>query len=134
MRGPVSTSLRILVVDDNTDTALTLGTLLRLSGHEVRVAHDGRDALHAAQEFQPEVILLDIGLPGMDGFEVARQLRASPVFAHTAIVATSGYNREGDRRRAAEVGIDRYVVKPFDPFQLEQNLGAWRRAPRTAVA
>lgn len=127
MRGPSISSLRILVVDDNTDTATTLATLLQIQGHETHVAHTGHAAVTTAHRCRPDVILLDIGLPGMDGFEVAQHLRASPEFAETFIVAASGFTRDKDRCRAAEVGIDLYLAKPYDPWQLEPMLAARRR-------
>ena len=95
-------------------------------GHEVRTTHDGPSALELAAEFRPDAVLLDIGLPRMDGFEVAERLRALPEFERTLIVGSSGYSRESDRRRAAEVGIDLYFVKPFDPWQLESILDSHR--------
>src|SRR5437868_733606 len=114
MRGSAATPLRVLVVDDNEDTALNLAFLLRLWDHEVRVAHDGPSAIEAARDFAADAVVLDIGLPHMDGFEVARQLRAFPELSGILIVGASGYGRDKDRRRAAEVGIDFYLVKPFD--------------------
>ena len=126
MRGPSDSSLRVLVVDDNVDTAGIFAMLLRMWGHEVRTTHDGPSALDLAAEFRPDAVLLDIGLPRMDGFEVAEQLRAHPDFARILIVGSSGYSRESDRRRAAEVGIDLYLVKPFDPWQLESILDTYR--------
>ena len=126
MRGPSDSSLRVLVVDDNVDTAGLFAMLLRMWGHEVRTSHDGPSALALAAEFRPDAVLLDIGLPRMDGFEVAEQLRAHPDFAGILIVGSSGYSRESDRRRAAEVGIDLYLVKPFDPWQLESILDTYR--------
>ena len=126
MRGPSDTSLRVLVVDDNVDTAKILAMLLRMWGHEVRTTHDGPSALEIARDFRPDAVLLDIGLPRMDGFEVAAELRSLPDFERILIVGSSGYSRDSDRRRAAEVGMDRYFVKPFDPWQLESILEAHR--------
>ena len=104
---------RVLVVDDNRDAAEMLGEALRHEGHEVREAYDGLTALVAAAQFQPQLVLLDLGLPGMDGFEIARRLRADPQFGEVLkIVALTGYGQEQDRRRTAEVGIDRHLVKP----------------------
>jgi CheY-like chemotaxis protein len=106
---------RILVVDDNVDAASSLARLLtRFHGQEVRVAHDGSEALAAAEAFGPEVILLDIGLPGMDGYEVARQLREMPQLGGTLIVALTGWGQESDRRRSEEARIDHHLVKPVD--------------------
>ena len=104
---------RILVVDDNVDAAKSLARLLtRLYGQEVRVAHDGPAALAAAGEFRPEVVLLDIGLPGMDGYEVARRLRERPEFEETLLVALTGWGQEADRERSRAAGFDHHLVKP----------------------
>jgi CheY-like chemotaxis protein len=110
---------RILVVDDNADAALSLAKLLtRLYGKEVRVAHDGPEALTAVEEFEPEVVLLDIGMPGMDGYEVARQLRRRPAFAGTMLVALTGWGQESDRQESREAGFDRHLVKPVNPEEI----------------
>ncbi|MDB4933639.1 MAG: rcsC [Labilithrix sp.] len=107
-----ATTRRILVVDDNVDAAEMLAAMLDLRGHGTRVAHDGPDALVAAREVHPDVIFLDIGLPGMDGYEVARQLRADPAFAVTVLVALTGWGTEDDKRRAHEAGFDVHLTKP----------------------
>jgi DNA-binding response OmpR family regulator len=125
MRGP-SEPLRVLIVDDNIDTAGSLALLLRIWGHEVRTTHDGLSAVDLSLEFRPDAVVLDIGLPHLDGFEVAARLRALPEFERTLIVGSSGYSRESDRRRAAEVGINLYFVKPFDPWRLESILDSHR--------
>jgi PAS domain S-box-containing protein len=106
---------RILVVDDNVDAATTLHVLLRSLGHETRVAHDGMAALDIAREFRPEVILLDIGMPGLDGYEVARRLRAMNHGETFRIVAITGWGQEADRTRSKEAGFDLHLVKPVDP-------------------
>jgi CheY-like chemotaxis protein len=107
---------RILVVDDNVDAARSLARLLtRLYGQEVRVAHDGPEALAVAEDFGPEVVLLDIGLPGMDGNEVARRLRRKPEFERTLIVALTGWGQEADVARSREAGFDHHLVKPANP-------------------
>ncbi len=128
MRGPTHAAQRILVVDDNPDTARTLSLLFEACGFEVRTAGDGPDAVAAARAFLPDVILLDIGLPRMDGFEVAAHLRSLPAFRRTFLIAASGYNRDTDRRRAAEVGFDLYLAKPFDPWHVAQLVQARRPA------
>jgi CheY-like chemotaxis protein len=120
MRGFSDSQLRILVVDDDVDTAAGMTFLFRSWGHEVQAVHDGPAAIDAAHEFQPQVIVLDIGLPHMDGFEVAQHLRSLRAFRGTFIAAVTGYCQERDRRQAREVGIDLYLVKPFDPWQLEE--------------
>jgi CheY-like chemotaxis protein len=107
---------RILVVDDNVDAAVSLARLLgRLYGQEVRVAHDGHSALAVAGEFRPEVVLLDIGLPEMDGNEVARRLRERPEFEETLIVALTGWGQEADMERSRSAGFDHHLVKPASP-------------------
>jgi signal transduction histidine kinase/CheY-like chemotaxis protein len=113
---------RVLVVDDNVDAAESLATLLRVDRHEVRTAHDGPTALEEAATFRPEVVLLDIGLPKMDGYEVARRLRGQDGFQKALLVALTGYGQEEDRRRAAAAGFDAYLVKPADPAALHDLL------------
>jgi PAS domain S-box-containing protein len=115
---------RILVVDDNADAADTLAMVLSLRGYDVRVARDGPAALRAAGEFHPELVLLDIGLPGMDGYAVARALRAEPAEGRVRLVALTGYGREEDRRRSAEAGFDDHLVKPIAPETLLELLAA----------
>ena len=105
---------RVLVVDDNVDAATTLGQLLKSLGHETRVVHDGPSALTAAAEFRPDVVLLDIGMPGMDGYEVARRLQGLKRERKFRIVAITGWGQEADRERAKEAGFDVHVVKPVD--------------------
>jgi PAS domain S-box-containing protein len=126
----VSASLRrILVVDDSADAADTLAMVLSLRGYDVRVARDGPAALSAAQEFHPELVLLDIGLPGMDGYAVARALRAGPAEGRVRLVALTGYGRDEDRRRSAEAGFDDHLVKPIAPDELFQLLAAEATCP-----
>jgi CheY-like chemotaxis protein len=109
------------VVDDNRDAADTLADLVVMLGHEADVAYDGPAALAKAGERPPDLVLCDIGLPGMDGFEVARRMRAlSPTIR---LVAVSGYAQPEDLARAAEAGFERHVAKPPDPGQLEDVLG-----------
>jgi signal transduction histidine kinase/ActR/RegA family two-component response regulator len=113
---------RILVVEDNPDAAATLRDFLELSGHEVELASSGQDGLVAARQFHPEVVLCDIGLPGMDGFEVAAELRRDPTTADAQLIAVTGYGREEDRRRSKAAGFDLHLTKPVDPAQLRQVL------------
>jgi len=110
-------ALRVLVVDDNTDITQALQDLLALLGHQVRVARDGPGALAAATEVRPDLILLDIGLPGMDGYEVAKRLRKQG-HDRAALVALTGYGRDEDLRRSRSAGFDRYLVKPVDVADL----------------
>ena len=112
---------RILVVDDVMDTANSLTELLSLLGHQVRAAYDGHAALSAAREFRPDVILLDIGLPGMDGFEVARRIRRDPALEGVLLLALTGYSKEEDRQQAQRAGFDRLLTKPVD-FDALQSL------------
>ena len=107
-------SLRVLVVDDSVDTVTTLAMLVRESGHEVRTAYDGSAVLEAALDFRPNVVLLDIGLPGLNGFEVAKQLRQQPALQNAVLVAMTGYGQTRDRQRSQEAGFDHHLVKPGD--------------------
>jgi PAS domain S-box-containing protein len=122
---PVESRLcRVLVVDDNEDSAQTMAMLLALSGHVIRIAHDGASALEITASFRPHVVLLDIGLPGMDGYDVARQLRARPDMAKTTLVAMTGYGQEDDRRRSSEAGFAHHLVKPIDVAALERVIAS----------
>jgi CheY-like chemotaxis protein len=108
-------ALRVLVVEDNVDAADSLSMLLRLYGHEVQVARTGPTALEIASATRPDVVLLDIGLPGMDGYEVAKRLREKPEFKSVMMCALTGYTpSEADRRKQTETGFDHYYVKPVD--------------------
>ena len=100
------------MVDDNQDAANSLAMLLRLQGHEVLVAHSGISALEIAENHRPELIFLDIGMPGMDGYEVARRLRQSSDLKHVVPAALTGWGQKEDRRRSAEAGFDHHLVKP----------------------
>lgn len=111
---PKSRSRRYLIVDDNADSSEALKLLLEFRGHTVQVVHDGREALAAARSFAPEVVLLDVGLPGLDGFEVVKQLRASPETADLLVIATTGYGREEDRARCLAAGFNHHFAKPLD--------------------
>jgi PAS domain S-box-containing protein len=104
---------RVLVVEDNLDTARGTARLLQLAGHDVRVAHDGREALEIARDYCPQFVLLDIGLPVMDGYEVARQLRGDPRHRDVVIIAVSGYSQD-DYRPSEQTGFDHHLVKPID--------------------
>jgi signal transduction histidine kinase len=115
-RGP---SRRVLIVDDNVDAADSIGKLLKLFGHEVRCVYDGPSALAEAKDYQPEVVVLDIGLPEMDGYEVAKRMRAISQLHNTRIVAVTGYGQEEDRRRSRDAGFDQHLTKPVDPDVLQ---------------
>jgi CheY-like chemotaxis protein len=113
---------RVLIVDDNHDGAQGLAMMLDLEGHEVRTAVDGLEALALAEEFKPHVVLLDIGMPGIDGYETARRLRARPWARSVLLCAQTGWGQEDDKRRARSAGFDRHLVKPVDPEDLNRIL------------
>jgi PAS domain S-box-containing protein len=116
---------RVLVVDDNEDAADSLAILLRLAGQNVRAAYDGPTALRLAEEFRPDLALIDIGMPGMDGHEVARKLRATFAPDRLTLIALTGWGHEDDRRRSREAGFDHHLVKPVEPNVLKQLLTDW---------
>ncbi|WP_437967171.1 ATP-binding protein [Sorangium sp. So ce260] len=113
-----ASALRVLLVDDNVDAAEGLRRILQLHGHTVSMAHDGPAALETARASKPELVLLDIGLPGMDGYEVVRRLRAEPELRRSYIAAVSGYGQDQDRRRSREAGFDAHLTKPVATAQL----------------
>ena len=113
---------QILVVDDNRDAANTMALLLRKWGHDVNMAYDGHEALTAAETHKPDLILLDIGLPGRDGYEVARLIRAQPALSRTTIVALTGYGTEKDRQQSRAAGFDEHIIKPVDFTRLRELL------------
>ena len=125
---PVTPPRRVLVVDDNLDAAEGLAMLLALKGHQVSTAYDGPGALQRARELQPDVVLLDIGLPRLDGFEVARRLREEHPERPMLLVALTGYGQERDRVRAREAGFDHHLLKPVRLEMLEQLLAVAARA------
>lgn len=127
---------RILVVDDNEDAADTLAAVLTMSGHSTRVCHGGAQALGEVEAFAPEVVLLDIGLPGMDGYEVARRLRKAPHGADVLLVAITGWGTENDRKRTKEAGFDEHLTKPVEFDRLEAVLAQFepRSSPQGQAA
>jgi len=126
---PVASPRRILVADDNHDAAESLSMLLAAAGHQVEVANNGRDALATAQRMRPEVMLLDIGMPGMNGYDVAAAVRREPWSAATLIVALTGWGQDGDRERSRAAGIDLHLVKPVELDALERAVHRERQAP-----
>lgn len=129
--APERGSARILIVDDNRDGAQGLALLLDLEGHDVRTAADGLEALEIAEKFRPNVVLLDIGMPGIDGYETARRLRATPWGQSVVLCAQTGWGQEDDKRRARDAGFDRHLVKPVDPEELNRILAeVWYPTPR----
>jgi signal transduction histidine kinase/ActR/RegA family two-component response regulator len=119
---------RLMVVDDNQDAAVSLAMLLRLQGHEVRVVHDGPSALEQAQAFDPAMVFLDIGMPGMDGHEVARKIRQQPGLENVVLAALTGWGQKEDRRRTAEAGFDHHLVKPPEPEAVARLLAGLKHA------
>jgi CheY-like chemotaxis protein len=119
-----SSSRRVLVVDDNHDVADSLVMLLECLGANVRVAYDGLSALESLSEFEPEIALVDIGMPGMDGYETARRIRERPQGRELILIALTGWGQEEDRRRTKEVGFDRHLVKPVNDDVLQDLLAS----------
>ena len=120
---------RILVVDDNHDSALSLAMVLGMMGHETRTAHDGETALATAESFNPQVVLLDIGLPKMNGYEVAQRIRESSWGKTMFLIAVTGWGQAEDRARSAEVGLNLHMVKPVEPTALQAVLADLHRNP-----
>jgi DNA-binding response OmpR family regulator len=111
-----------LIVDDNVDSAVSLAILLQLQRHEVNVAYDGPGALEAARRYRPEIVIIDIGLPGMDGHEVSLRLREVDGGEHLLLVAMTGYGQVDDRVRSQKAGFDAHLVKPVDMAALQAIL------------
>ncbi|HTV50412.1 MAG TPA: response regulator [Steroidobacteraceae bacterium] len=120
--GEGATRMRILVADDNFDAAQSLALMLSMEGHEVRTASNGLEALQLAQDFHPQVALLDIGMPKLDGYETARQLRQRPEGKSLLLFALTGWGQEDDKERARQAGFDRHLVKPLEPEMLNELL------------
>jgi CheY-like chemotaxis protein len=118
---------RILIVDDNLDAAESIALFLQLEGHEVKSARDVMTALASVPVFAPQVVLLDIGLPVLDGYEVARRMRKMPATRDALIVAVSGYGQPEDKQRSKEAGFDHHFVKPTDPQELVDLIARWQR-------
>jgi CheY-like chemotaxis protein len=118
------TRKRVLIVDDNADGANSIGHILSLLGHETAMVYDGQAALDRAAEFAADVVLLDLGMPGLDGYEICRRLRATQSPRRPQIVAMTGWGREEDRARTAAAGFDGHLVKPVDLGLLARLIGA----------
>ena len=123
-----SKPLRVLVVDDNADLASLLAEMLKMLGHQTQIVHSGLEVLEAAQSFLPDVILLDIGLPGKNGYEVAKSIRRDRLCKHSLLVALTGWDGDLDKQAAAEAGFDVHLSKPLDMNGLAEVLG--RVSPR----
>jgi CheY-like chemotaxis protein len=113
---------RILVADDNEDSALSMAMMLKIMGNDVRMARDGVEAVEAAKEFRPEMILLDIGMPRMNGYDACRRIREMDFGRDVIIVALTGWGQDEDKRRSKEAGFDRHLIKPIDPEAIEKLL------------
>jgi CheY-like chemotaxis protein len=133
---PVSSDVygrRVLVVDDNIDAAESTAAFLRLEGHEVKTVCDGNEALASVRVFAPHVIVLDIGLPGIDGYAVARQLRERGDTSHALLIAVTGYGQKDDKQRAADSGFDYHFVKPTDPREIQRAIEQGRPVGRATL-
>jgi CheY-like chemotaxis protein len=113
---------RVLVADDNRDSAQTLAMVLDVMGHETRLANDGLQAVAIAAEFEPDIVLLDIGMPKLNGYEACRQIRAQPWARDVVMVAVTGWGHDEDRRRSKSAGFDLHLVKPLDPVEVERMM------------
>ena len=127
-------SCRVLLVDDNVDAAQTVSMLLEMSGHQCRMAHDGPTGLDAALAWRPDVVLLDIGLPGLNGFEVARLIRQQALLENVVLIALTGYGLEADRQRSHDAGFDHHLVKPADFDEIEKILASLDRGDGSTAA
>jgi len=129
---PSKQGFRILVVDDNHDSALSLAMMLSIMGHETRTAHDGESAVTTAESFLPEVVLLDIGLPKLNGYEVAQRIREHEWGTSMFLIAVTGWGQEEDRQRSSEVGLNVHMVKPVEPAALERLFAELRNNQTTS--
>ena len=117
---------KILVVDDNHDSALSMAMMLSIMGHDTRTAHDGESAVATAETFLPDVVLLDIGLPKLNGYEVAQRIREKAWGESMYLIAVTGWGQDEDRQRSTEVGLNQHMVKPVEPAALEKLLAGLR--------
>jgi CheY-like chemotaxis protein len=124
-----SSQRRILVADDNQDAADTLAMILKVIGNDVRTANDGLQAVNTAADFQPSVILLDIGMPELNGYEACQRIRQQPWGKNIILIALTGWGQDEDKRRSEEAGFDHHLVKPVDPLVLEKLLATLPAAP-----
>ena len=123
------THYRILVVDDSKDAAISLSLVLKFMGHETRTAHDGLEAVECAREFQPSVVLLDLGLPRLNGYDACRKIREEAGERELVLIALTGWGQEEDKARSREAGFHFHMLKPVDPAALEKLLGGLLVAP-----
>lgn len=120
----VGGALRLLLVDDSIDSATAMAMLLEADGYEVRVAHEAAHALAIAAQFEPEIVLLDLGLPGMDGFQLGEALRQHPSTAQTLLIAVTGYGHATDRERSRAAGFDHHLVKPVSSEEIQRVINS----------
>jgi CheY-like chemotaxis protein len=113
---------RIVIADDNEDSAQSFAMLLSFSGHEVRIAHDGVEALDTVRAFRPDIVFLDIGMPRLSGYEVAEAVRAEPWGGEVKLIAVTGWGHPDDKLRAQSAGFDRHLLKPIDPAEVDRLL------------
>ena len=125
--GDSTPKRRLLVVDDNRDAAESMSMLLEMWGHDVAYAYDGPSALETAEQWQPQAVFLDIGLPGMDGYEVAEKLRKLPHAKDAVLIAITGYGQEDDLLRSQRAGIDHHLIKPVAPDALRSLIDSLQR-------
>src|SRR5581483_7639752 len=125
----VMPSLRVLIVEDNRDAAEMLNSMLVTWGQETRIAYDGQEGLQAAAEFLPHVVLLDIGLPQLNGYDVARRIREESWGGQMALVALTGWGQDADRQRSKAAGIDLHLIKPIEPAALKNVLAGFQNRP-----
>jgi CheY-like chemotaxis protein/nitrogen-specific signal transduction histidine kinase len=130
---PPSQTARVLIVDDNVDAADSIAMILRLSGHDVQVAYSGQSALETAAQYQPNIIFLDIGLPEIDGYEIARRLRQRPPSKDVWLIAMTGYGQDSDRQQSQEAGFDYHLVKPVNTQELEQLVAKLIKEQRSST-
>jgi CheY-like chemotaxis protein len=123
---PPAHRFKILVVDDNHDSALSMAMMLSIMGHDTRTAHDGESAVETAETFLPDVVLLDIGLPKLNGYEVAQRIRGKAWGESMYLIAVTGWGQDEDRQRSTEVGLNQHMVKPVEPSALEKLLAGLR--------
>jgi CheY-like chemotaxis protein len=124
VQAPVN-PLRVMIVDDNDASAKTLGWAIEAAGHEVMIADSGQAAIENVKEFLPQVVLLDIGLPGMNGFEICQVMRQMPELAKTTFIAQTGWSTDEHKRMAAEAGFDHHLVKPVSLARIEELLNSF---------
>ena len=121
------TARRVLVVDDNRDAAESLAVFLQLSGHTVHTAYDGIEGVEAAEAFRPDIVLLDIGMPNLNGYEACRRIRNTPWGKNMTVIAQTGWVQDEDKRRTSEAGFDGHLVKPVDPAAVIKIVAALKK-------